>query len=86
MFDLFVFLLFGSNMFKLRFERCCEQAYEDALELAAWCGGYDVNSLKSYYQESCGQDWFGEDAVLNDGEEEEQEAEAIASRLEGPCL
>lgn len=38
--------------------RCCAQGYESALELAAWASGFEVSSLKTYYQESVQISWF----------------------------
>lgn len=42
----------------LRFQGCCQRAYNSAVKLAAWAGGYTEASLKSYYEESTAAGWF----------------------------
>ena len=48
----------GAYPSMLRFRAACERAYDGALQLAAWCGGYEVSFLQKYYEQSCGNDWF----------------------------
>ena len=65
----------------------CERAYEAALELAAWCGAYEIGFLKKYYEQSCGNDWFTQmaqsvpDGLEDDCSDEEGISEQILARV-----
>lgn len=67
----------------VRFQDCCQRAYDAALHLAAWCAELDVASLKSYYEASCSADWFetphGATPDFGDDSDDEEDLKPSAS-------
>eukprot|EP00438_Fugacium_kawagutii_P001566 Skav235500 [mRNA] locus=scaffold3432:23399:30233:- [translate_table: standard] len=67
------------------FAACCKNGYDGALQLAAWAGSYTVESLKSYYEESCASGWFEQSTSHAPEflEEESDDEETVAREMSG---